>query len=90
MTCTLPHQSLTPTLKLSKIVVVTPIPHMDKLRPRKDEFVGREAQVFLFFFFKILFIYSWETWRGQRHRQREKQALCGEPEAGLNPRTPGS
>ena len=26
----------------------------------------------------------------QRHRQREKQAPCGEPNAGLNPRTPGS
>ena len=26
----------------------------------------------------------------QRHRQREKQALCEEPDAGLNPRTPGS
>ena len=37
-------------------------------------------------FFKILFIYSWETQReGQRHRQREKQALCKEPNAGLDP-----
>ena len=26
----------------------------------------------------------------QRHRQREKQAPCREPDAGLNPRTPGS
>ena len=26
----------------------------------------------------------------QRHRQREKQALCREPDAGLNPETPGS
>ena len=26
----------------------------------------------------------------QRHRQREKQAPLGEPDAGLNPRTPGS
>ena len=26
----------------------------------------------------------------QRHRQREKQALCREPDVGLNPRTPGS
>uniref|UniRef100_UPI0024446BAF tRNA-dihydrouridine(20) synthase [NAD(P)+]-like isoform X2 n=1 Tax=Nyctereutes procyonoides TaxID=34880 RepID=UPI0024446BAF len=26
----------------------------------------------------------------QRHRQREKQAPCGEPDAGLDPRTPGS
>ena len=26
----------------------------------------------------------------QRHRQREKQASCGEPDAGLNPGTPGS
>ena len=26
----------------------------------------------------------------QRHRQRKKQAPCREPDAGLNPRTPGS
>ena len=26
----------------------------------------------------------------QRHRQREKQALCREPDAGLDPGTPGS
>ena len=26
----------------------------------------------------------------QRHRPREKQAPCQEPDAGLNPRTPGS
>ena len=26
----------------------------------------------------------------QRHRQREKQALCREPDAGLHPRTLGS
>ena len=26
----------------------------------------------------------------QRHRQREMQAPCGEPDAGLDPRTPGS
>ena len=26
----------------------------------------------------------------ERHRQREKQAACSEPEARLNPRTPGS
>ena len=28
--------------------------------------------------------------RGQRHRQREKQAPCREPDVGLDPRTPGS
>ena len=27
---------------------------------------------------------------GQRHRQGEKQALCGEPDVGLDPGTPGS
>lgn len=26
----------------------------------------------------------------QRHRRREKQALCGEPDVGLDPRTLGS
>ena len=43
-----------------------------------------------FIFFK--FINSWETQRErQRHRQREKQApWVGEPDAGFDPRTPGS
>ena len=27
---------------------------------------------------------------GQRHRQREKQTICREPDVGLNPRSPGS
>ena len=27
---------------------------------------------------------------GQRHRQREKQVPCGEPDAGFDPRTLGS
>ena len=26
----------------------------------------------------------------QRHRQREKQAPCGDPDVGLDPRMPGS
>ena len=26
----------------------------------------------------------------ERHRKREKQALCGEPDVRLDPRTPGS
>ena len=26
----------------------------------------------------------------QRHRRREKQAPCGKPDVGLDPRTPGS
>ena len=26
----------------------------------------------------------------QRHTQREKQAPCGEPDVGLDPRSPGS
>ena len=46
---------------------------------------------FLSFLKNILFIYSWETQREmQRHRQREKQAPCREPDVGLDPRTPGS
>ena len=45
----------------------------------------------LFFFFKVLFIYPWETQRErQRYRQREKQAPYREPVVRLNPRTLGS
>ena len=42
-----------------------------------------------FFFFKILFVHERHRER-QRDRQREKQAPCGEPDGGLDPRTPGS
>ena len=38
-------------------------------------------------FFKDLSIHERER---QRHRQREKQAPCKEPDAALDPRTPGS
>ena len=49
------------------------------------------SSIKLFFFLKILFIYSWETQRErQRHRQRKKQGPCREPEAGPDPRTLGS
>ena len=43
-----------------------------------------------FFFLKILFIYSQETQREAETLQSEKQAPTGEPDAGLDPRTPGS
>ena len=47
-----------------------------------------------FFFFKIALLIIHETnnslREGQRHRQREKQAPCKEPDAGLSPRTLGS
>ena len=42
-----------------------------------------------FIFLKKDFIYSWEIER-QRHRQREKQVSCEEPDAGFNPETLGS
>ena len=45
--------------------------------------------IHFFFFFKILFIYSWET-QNEREKQREKQAPCKEPDVGLDPETPGS
>ena len=45
----------------------------------------------LFLFFKILFIYSLETHRERgRDTGREKQAPCGKPNTGLDPKSPGS
>ena len=43
-------------------------------------------------FFKrpYLFIHERQMGGVQRHRQREKQALCREPDVGLDPRTPGN
>ena len=43
----------------------------------------------LFFFLRFFKKIIHERER-QRHRQKEKQAPFGEPDAGLNPRTPGS
>ena len=40
-------------------------------------------------FLKILFILERHRER-QRHRPREKQAPSGDPDVGLDPRTPGS
>ena len=46
---------------------------------------------FFFFFFKIyLYLFMIDMEGGQRHRQREKQATCREPNMGLDPGTPGS
>ena len=41
------------------------------------------------FYFKILFIYSWETHR-ERQRHRQSRLQCREPDAELDPRTLGS
>ena len=53
---------------------------------------GRFYFIFLRFY---LFINETERERergvgGQRHKQREKQAPCMEPDVGLSPGTPGS
>ena len=53
---------------------------------KKAKFLWRYVT---FFFFKILFIYSWET-EVQRHRQRENQASCRKPDVGLDSGSPGS
>ena len=50
-----------------------------------------EPSFFLFFLSFEDFIYIFMRHRvRERHRQREKQAPCREPEVGLDPRTPGS
>ena len=56
---------------------------------------GRGVCSFFIFFFSFLFkhfyLFIHEKYTGkQRPRQREKQAPCREPDAGLDPRTPGS
>ena len=46
-------------------------------------------KLFPFFLRFYLFIHERER-ESQRHRQKEKQAPCREPDAGLDPGTPGS
>ena len=45
------------------------------------------------FFLKILFVYSWETQRGERETEIQAEGEAGslrEPDVGLDPRSPGS
>ena len=47
--------------------------------------------LFIYIFLKDLFIHERHRERDwQRHRQREKQAPCREPDVGLHPGSPGS
>ena len=49
------------------------------------------VHIYWLHYFFLRFIYSWETKRSRDiHGQREKQAPCREPDAGLDPRTLGS
>ena len=43
--------------------------------------------IYLFFLKDFIYLFMRDT---ERERQREKQAPCGESDAGLNPRTLGS
>ena len=62
-----------------------------RLQAEPNHCATRAAPVFLFFVFKDLFIYDRHREREtQRHRRREKQAPCGEPDVGLDPGSPGS
>ena len=46
---------------------------------------------FLSFLKRFYFIYSQETQReAKTQAEREKQVPCGDPDVGLDPRTPGS
>ena len=54
---------------------------------------GEEGEDFILFYyyFKVfIYVFTRDTEREAETRQREKQAPCREPEAGLDPGTPGS
>ena len=54
-------------------------------------FVHLYANVIYFIFLNVLFIHERERERGRdTHRKREKQALCREPDVGLDPGSLGS
>ena len=46
--------------------------------------------IYIFLDFIYLFTRDTHRERGQRHREREKQAPCREPDMGLDPGSPGS
>ena len=50
-----------------------------------------EGKRVIFFFKDFIYLFMRDTQgEAERHRQREKQAPCGKPNAGLDPKTPGS
>ena len=59
------------------------------LGPQLSSTLSVELTLFLFFL-KILFISQETHTEKQRHRQREKQAPCREPDVGLDPGSLGS
>ena len=48
---------------------------------------GSWQLVALFFFKDFIYLFMRDT---ERHRKREKQTPCGEPDVGLDPKAPGS
>ena len=56
----------------------------------QDMVVSRKSELSFFKDFIYLFMRDTHRERSRDNRQREKQAPCGEPKVGLDPRTPGS
>ena len=55
------------------------------------EILSRKAAEYIRTFFLRFYLFIHERHRERQiYRQREKQAPCREPDAGLDPRTPGS
>ena len=54
------------------------------------QLLGFFFTLILFYFFRFYWLIHERHRERWRHRQREKQAPCREPDAGLDPRTPGS
>ena len=87
-------------MKKGKIPYIphTPSLHPITIAPHHHHLLGRQRlfsavlpiALMVYFFLRFyLFIHERHTER-DRDRQREKQAPCGKPDVGLNPRTLGS
>ena len=79
---------------MSPILLVGKQKFIEKgIRSRREPDPSIPIQPCFFFFFSVLFFFR-SLFIHERHTeaetQRERQAPCGEPDAGLNLRTPGS
>ena len=55
-------------------------------RPSENKCLLSSKDFFVLFFKDFIYLFTRDTVR-QRHRQRERQAPCGEPDVGLYPGT---
>ena len=71
------------------IVIILCLHLLIQLLSKRNKNIWAKLYFYLFIFKDFVCLFMRDTHR-QRHRQREKQAPCRDPDAELDPKTPGS